>query len=289
MSWAPLPDSFTPINENKPPHHNTRETIILDSNSINITKSPFIPEHENRFSPLVSMDTEAEDITEIGDTTFIEVQRSTKPKASEEAIDLTSHTTAKSISSNVHQRDFPNKENLKIKNSNFKSPKIDENVGSVVSLSDSMLRGIKPMRLSREHYINKQCISGGKINEIKEAVRNMDETTPYRKVLLHVGTNNILKDDQQTILKEIKILVELIKKKWPTEVIYSGIILHKNDIRRNIKINKVSDEIRQKSDEWNIQFLNNTNLVTLPTGHIDPEEYFDNLHLNNEKGPKKTF
>ena len=47
----------------------------LGFKSINITKSPFIPEHENRFSPLVSMDTEAEDITEIGDTTFVEVQR----------------------------------------------------------------------------------------------------------------------------------------------------------------------------------------------------------------------
>ena len=56
----------------------------------------------------------------------------------------------------------------------------------------------------------------------------------------------------KTILKEIKILVELIQKKWPAEVIYSGNILHKNDIRKNIKINKVNDEIRQKSDEWNI-------------------------------------
>ena len=126
-----------------------------------------------------------------------------------------------------------------------------------------------------------------KINEITEVLRNMGETTPYRKVLLHVRTNNILEGDQQTILKKIKILAELIQKKWPAEVIYSGIILHKNDIRKNIKINKVNDKIRQNSDEWNIQFLNNTNVVTLPTGHIDPEAYFDNLHLNNEKGTKK--
>ena len=70
-------------------------------------------------------------------------------------------------------------------------------------------------------------------------------------------------------------------------MIYSGIILHKNDIRKNIKINKVNDEIQQKSDEWNIQFLDNTKVVTPPTGHVDPEAYFDNLHLNNEKGTKK--
>ena len=128
-----------------------------------------------------------------------------------------------------------------------------------------------------------------KINEITEVVRNMGETTPYRKVLLQVGTNNILEGDQQTILKKIKILAELIQKKWPAEVIYSGIILHKNDIRKNIKINKVNDKIRQNSDEWTIQFLNSTNVVTLPTGHTDPEAYFDNLHLNNEKGTKEKL
>ena len=88
----------------------------MDSNSNNIPKSPFIPEHENRFSPLFnqSLGTETEDITEIDDPTFVRVQRSTKPKGSDETIDLTSHATAKSISSSEHQRDFPNNENLKI-------------------------------------------------------------------------------------------------------------------------------------------------------------------------------
>ena len=41
------------------------------------------------------MDTVTEDITEIDDTIFVRVQRSTKRKASDETIDLTSHATAK--------------------------------------------------------------------------------------------------------------------------------------------------------------------------------------------------
>ena len=75
-----LPNSYTPINENKPQHCNPQETIILDSNSINISKSPFIPEHENGFCPLVSMDIVIEDIAGISDTTYVRVQRSTKLK-----------------------------------------------------------------------------------------------------------------------------------------------------------------------------------------------------------------
>ena len=49
FSWAPLPTSFTPINENKSPHRNPQKTIILDSNSINNPKYSFTPEHENRY------------------------------------------------------------------------------------------------------------------------------------------------------------------------------------------------------------------------------------------------
>ena len=43
-----------------------------------MSKSPFIPEHENGFCPLVSMDTEIEDIAGIVDIAFVRVQRSTK-------------------------------------------------------------------------------------------------------------------------------------------------------------------------------------------------------------------
>ena len=33
--------------------------------------------------------------------------------------------------------------------------------------------------------------------------------------------------------------------------------------------------------------MDNTNVVTLPTGNIDNDAYFDNLHLNNKKGSRK--
>ena len=71
------------------------------------------------------------------------------------------------------------------------------------------------------------------------------------------------------------------------EVTISAIILHKTDSRKNIRINKINDEIKQKAHEWKVKFLDNTNVVTLGTGHIDPEAYFNSLHLNNEKGTKK--
>ena len=51
-------------------------------------------------------------------------------------------------------------------------------------------------------------------------------------------------------------------------------------------INEINDIIKHRADNLNIKFLNNINVVTLPSGHIDPDAYFDNLHPNNEKEVK---
>ena len=115
-----------------------------------------------------------------------------------------------------------------------------------------MLRGIRPLGFSCEHYINKHWISGAKIKDILELLKEMNNTMPSNKVLLHIGTNNVLNDDHQTIITEIKYLIELIQAKWPAEVTFLGIILHKINGRKNIKINKINDEIKQKSCDWNI-------------------------------------
>ena len=70
-------------------------------------------------------------------------------------------------------------------------------------------------------------------------------------------------------------------------IIFSGIILHRNESRKNIKIKSINTDIKQDIQHLNIEFLDNANVVTLPSGHIDPDAYFDNLHLSNEKGTKK--
>ena len=117
----------------------------------------------------------------------------------------------------------------------------------------------------------------------------MDNQTRYRKVLLHVSTNSVFKYDQQTLINGIHKLIKLIQSKWPAEVTYSGITMHKNDSRKNLIITKINNQIKEKSLDWNIKFLDNTNVVTLASDHIDAEAYFDSLHcLNNEKERKKA-
>ena len=70
------------------------------------------------------------------------------------------------------------------------------------------------MLLSRDHYINKHSIPGARIKEIRELVKDMNDTTPYKKVLIHVGTNDVLKDDHQTVISETNNLIDLIQTNW---------------------------------------------------------------------------
>ena len=124
------------------------------------------------------------------------------------------------------------------------------------------------------------------MTDLTEIVNNMDYQTRYRKVLLHGGTNSVFKYDQQTLINETHKLIKSIQSKWPAEITCSGIIMHKNDSRKNLIITKINNQIKEQSLDWNIKFLDNTNVVTLASGHIDAEAYFDSLPLNNEKRTK---
>ena len=55
---------------------------------------------------------------------------------------------------------------------------------------------------------------------------------------------------------------------------FSGIILHKTDCRKNTKISSLNDTIKQEAQNFNIEFLDNVNIVTLPSGHIDRDAYY---------------
>ena len=88
-----------------------------------------------------------------------------------------------------------------------------------------------------------------------------------------------------SIAEEIHSLIKCIQGKWhEAEIIYSSIILHGKDSRKNTLINKINQEVKALSAQLNFKYLDNTDVVTLTSGHIDDEAFYDNLHLSDEKG-----
>ena len=102
-------------------------------------------------------------------------------------------------------------------------------------------------------YINKQCITGAKIEDLQDLISKMKDTVAYSQIVIHVGTNNIFKTNETDIIDEIETLLESIKQKWPNaNVIFSSIILHKTDSRKNAIINRINQEIKHLSNRLSL-------------------------------------
>ena len=56
--------------------------------------------------------------------------------------------------------------------------------------------------------------------------------------------------------------------------------------KKYIIVNNLNQEIKQLSIKFPFRFMDNTNVALRPSGHIDNEAFFDNLHLNNEEGSR---
>ena len=152
----------------------------------------------------------------------------------------------------------------------------------ILILSDSVLKGIKEIKLLNKAYITKQSITGAKIEDLQDLISKMEGTVTYSQIVIHLGTNNIFKTNETDIIDEIETLLESIQQKWPyANVIVSSIVLRKNAI-----INRINQEIKHLSNRLLFRFNNNTNVVTFLTGNIDSDAYFDNLH-SNLKGSRK--
>ena len=63
--------------------------------------------------------------------------------------------------------------------------------GPIFILSDSMLKGIKEIKLSNKTYINKQCITEAKIEDLQGLISKIKDIIAYSQIVIHVGTNNI--------------------------------------------------------------------------------------------------
>ena len=143
------------------------------------------------------------------------------------------------------------------------------------------------MKLSRKIFIRKECFPGGPMKDINSYIHAFDDTTPHTKIVIHIGTNDVVKFSE-TEIEGIRDLINILKDKWPNaQHMFSGIILHKTNSRKNLTTNRINQEMKLLSTTMNFTCLNNTNVVTLSYGLIDEEAYFDNLHLSNLKTIRK--
>jgi len=103
--------------------------------------------------------------------------------------------------------------------------------------------------------------------------------------VLLMGTNNLDKDDDDTILKRIKLNVDLIHQKFPrARILLQGLYPRDRDEKGtdyNLRINKINSDLMKMYSSGVVEFLNPGPQLLSPEGAINRDIMPDGLHLND--------
>ena len=127
---------------------------------------------------------------------------------------------------------------------------------TVLIVGDSMLNGIEESKLSKTRHIRVQPIPGGKIDDIKENLNDLLHEE-LQKVIIHVGTNNVMTDTPKEIFEKLTSLKHQIESILPKcEVTISNLILRTDEP----KAAKINEEVLRLIKSANINFVENGNI-----------------------------
>lgn len=160
---------------------------------------------------------------------------------------------------------------------------IDE---GILILTDSMMKRIIEKKIAPN--VKKEYVRGG-TEEMINFIESFDDDTSFSKILIHTGTNDIKRKSIDVIVDNMKTIVSKCKSKWPrAKIILSGVIYHRADLAKNDIIDVINDALSKlENNELGVTFMDNKYITLKRNSEIDQEVFYDNIHLNNEKGIKK--
>ena len=130
----------------------------------------------------------------------------------------------------------------------------------VVVIGDSITRNIIGKKLSRNQNVNAFSFSGATIDDMVDFAKPVIKRKP-KKIILHVGTNNLKMDQPKKIKNKVAGLVDSIKAEHPSiDVAVSSIIFRSDDQSLNSKIDEVNRRLSCFCQSKNWVFIDNSNI-----------------------------
>ena len=147
--------------------------------------------------------------------------------------------------------------------------------GPITILGDSMIKMIKPSKLSRSigEKVNIKTFPGATINDMNHYIQPTMKKQP-KLVILHVGTNDIQRKEPDEIVAEMKSLCQGIVSQSLSRIAISEVIKRQDPVI-NIKIDKTNSLLAKLCGKFKWQFIRHTN--------IDASKLnASGLHLNSQ-------
>ncbi|CAB3999768.1 Hypothetical predicted protein [Paramuricea clavata] len=142
----------------------------------------------------------------------------------------------------------------------FSQQNRDQNGCDVVIIGDSITKHIHGHRLSRKHKVKNMSFPGATVEDMVDFVKPIIRKRP-KKIILHVGTNNLKRDNPKKISKKIIDLANDLKKQHSSvEIAISSIIHRTDDTLLNSKVDKVNESLEKSCVDNNFGFICNNNI-----------------------------
>ena len=150
-------------------------------------------------------------------------------------------------------------------------------------VGSSILRAVRPGDIINGTV---SSISGGKIDDVKETIKNLDFTP--KTIITQVGGNDLDKQDSsvETVTGAYATMLTETRDKFPeSKLIVSGLPPRFKNEEIRTKIKDFNELIETWSNENEIQFINTEEEFELRSGEVDTSAYvmtgeMPKLHLN---------
>lgn len=147
------------------------------------------------------------------------------------------------------------------------------NKKSVYILGDSMIKGLKPWKMSRDDTeINKRCFPGASTEDMESYMLPSLRTEPD-EIIVHVGTNDVCDKTPRQLAEGVVNLCENMSQNSTATVAISSIINRADDEELNKKVIEANKILKSFAKDRNWGFIDNSRIS---------KNYLNNkgLHLN---------
>jgi hypothetical protein len=153
-------------------------------------------------------------------------------------------------------------------------PLNQQGIEKTLVIGDSMVKNISEKKIERAARGKSIChsYSGATVPQLHQKFQQNCDEEKYKTIILHIGTNDLVREDADNVAKKMDVLIEEVKSRAERVAVSSVIERHDGRVPAS-KITSYNNLVYNLCTKHNINYINNDDIdKSLLNG--------SNLHLN---------
>ena len=153
-------------------------------------------------------------------------------------------------------------------------PLNQQGIEKTLVIGDSMVKNISEKKIERAARGKsiRHSYSGATVPQLHQKFQQNCDEEKYKTIILHIGTNHLVREDADNVAKKIDVLIEEVKSRAERVAVSSVIERHDGRVPAS-KITSCNNLVYNLCTKQNINYINNDDIDKSPLNG-------SNLHLN---------